>query len=79
MSKGKHTSNVQAKAAEASAEVESVTNAVLIEPSEANAIVELDQADAATGSEIKKRIDEIDMTNTSPSSDLDPPPKKSCK
>ena len=31
-------SNVQVKAAEASAEVESVTNAVLIEPSEANAI-----------------------------------------
>ena len=57
-------SNVQAKAAEASAEVESVTNAVLIEPSEANAIVALDQADAATGSEIKKRIDEIDMTDT---------------
>ena len=57
-------SNVQAKAAEASAEVESVTNAVLIEPSEANAIVALDQADPATGSEIKKRIDEIDMTDT---------------
>ena len=57
-------SNVQAKAAEASAEVESVTNAVLIEPSAANAIVALDQADAATGSEIKKRIDEIDMTDT---------------
>ena len=57
-------SNVQAKAAEASAEVETVTNAVLIEPSEANAIVALDQADAATGSEIKKRIDEIDMTDT---------------
>jgi uncharacterized protein YaaN involved in tellurite resistance len=57
-------SNVQAKAAEASAEVESVTNAVLIEPSEANAIVALDQADAATGSEIKKRIHEIDMTDT---------------
>ena len=57
-------SHVQAKAAEASAEVERVTNAVLIEPSEANAIVALDQADAATGSEIKKRIDEIDMTDT---------------
>jgi len=57
-------SNVQVKAAEASAEVESVTNAVLIEPSEANAITTLDQADAATGSEIKKRIDEIDMTDT---------------
>ena len=51
-------SNVQAKAAETSAEVESVTNAVLI------AFVALDQADAATGSEIKKRIDEIDMTDT---------------
>ena len=57
-------SNVQAKAAETSAEVETVTNAVLIEPSEANAIVALHQADAATGSEIKKRIDEIDMTDT---------------
>ena len=57
-------SNVQVKAAEASAEVESVTNAVLIEPSEANAITTLNQADAATGSEIKKRIDEIDMTDT---------------
>jgi len=57
-------SNVQVKAAEASAEVESVTNAVLIEPSEANAITTLDQADAATGSEIKKRIGEIDMTDT---------------
>jgi hypothetical protein len=43
-------SNVQVKAAEASAEVESVTNAVLIEPSETNAITTLDQAGAATGS-----------------------------
>lgn len=57
-------SNIQNKAAEASADVEIVTNAVLIEPSDANAIVLLDEADAPTGAAIKKRIDEIDMSDT---------------
>lgn len=57
-------SNIQNKAAKASADVEIVTNAVLIEPSDANAIVLLDEADAPTGAAIKKRIDEIDMSDT---------------
>ena len=46
------------------ADVESVSRAVLPEPSDANAIVPLDQADATQGAEISRRMAEIDMADT---------------
>lgn len=45
-------------------DVEEVANVVLAEPSDANAIVTLEQANASVGSEIRKRMDEIDMEDT---------------
>jgi len=57
-------SSIQTKAAEVMDQVKEIANNVLAEPTAAGAIVPLDQADPVVGSEIKKRIDEIDMTDT---------------
>ncbi|MEM8654366.1 MAG: toxic anion resistance protein [Pseudomonadota bacterium] len=55
---------VRQKAEAALAQVEEITAAVLPEPADANAIVPLDQADAPVGTEIRARMDEIDMEDT---------------
>ncbi|MDW3116839.1 MAG: toxic anion resistance protein [Roseovarius pacificus] len=55
---------IRQKAEAALAEVEEVSRAILPEPAEANAIVPLEQADATAGGEIRKRMDEIDMSDT---------------
>lgn len=52
------------KAMEASTDVESIANVQLPIPAEANALVSLEEADAATGAEIRQRIAELDMTDT---------------
>lgn len=53
------------KQAEATlAEVEQVSAVILPEPTEANAIVPLAEADAPTSDEITKRMAELDMSNT---------------
>lgn len=57
-------SSIQTKAAEVMDQVKEIANNVLAEPIAAGAIVPLDHADPVVGSEIKKRIDEIDMTDT---------------
>ena len=57
-------SSIQTKAAEVMDQVKEIANNVLAEPTAAGAIVPLDKADPVVGSEIKKRIDEIDMTDT---------------
>jgi len=46
------------------AEVEAVSRAILPAPSEANAIVPLEQADTAQSAEITRRMAEIDMGDT---------------
>ncbi|WP_147103400.1 toxic anion resistance protein [Tateyamaria sp. syn59] len=55
---------VRQKAEAALAQVEEVTAVVLPEPKDANAIVLLEQADAPVGTEIRARMDEIDMEDT---------------
>lgn len=55
--------NIRKQAEQTLAEVEKITAAVLPEPK--NELVTLDAADKPTSAEIKKRMDEIDMTNTS--------------
>jgi uncharacterized protein YaaN involved in tellurite resistance len=57
-------SSIQTKAAEVMDQVKEIANNVLAEPTAAGAIVPLDHADPVVRSEIKKRIDEIDMTDT---------------
>jgi uncharacterized protein YaaN involved in tellurite resistance len=57
-------SSIQTKAAEVMDQVKEIANNVLAEPTAAGAIVPLDHAGPVVGSEIKKRIDEIDMTDT---------------
>jgi uncharacterized protein YaaN involved in tellurite resistance len=52
------------KAKAALADVEAVSRAILPEPSDANAIVALDQADAPASAEITRRMGEIDMADT---------------
>jgi uncharacterized protein YaaN involved in tellurite resistance len=52
------------QAESALAEVESVSRAILPEPSDANAIVPLDKADAGQSAEISRRMAEIDMADT---------------
>lgn len=52
------------KAESALAQVEEVTAVVLAEPTEANAIVPLAEADAPVSAEIRARMDEIDMGDT---------------
>ncbi|MEQ8896564.1 MAG: toxic anion resistance protein [Roseovarius sp.] len=46
------------------AEIEEVSRVILPEPAEANAIVSLEKAEPAQGAEIRKRMDEIDMSDT---------------
>ena len=55
---------VRQKAEAALAAVEEVTAVVLPEPKEAGAIVPLAEADAPVGTEIRARMDEIDMGDT---------------
>ena len=55
---------VREKATQSLALVEEVTAVVLPEPTEANAIVALEKADAPLGNEIKRRMAEIDMEDT---------------
>ncbi|MEL6465042.1 MAG: toxic anion resistance protein [Pseudomonadota bacterium] len=55
---------VRQKAEAALAQVEEITAVVLPEPAAANAIVPLEQADAPLGTEIRARMDEIDMEDT---------------
>jgi len=55
---------VRQKAEAALAEVEEVTAVLLPEPKDATAIVPLADAEPVTSSEIKSRMDEIDMTDT---------------
>jgi len=57
-------SSIQTKAAEVMDQVKEIANNVLAEPTAAGAIVPLDHVDPVVRSEIKKRIDEIDMTDT---------------
>lgn len=56
--------NVREKAQEALALVEEVSAVVLPEPVDATAIVSLDQADATVSTEIRQRMEEIDMEDT---------------
>ena len=55
---------IQAKAQETLALVEEVNAVVLAEPTDANAVVVLADADAPVSAEITKRMNEIDMDNT---------------
>ncbi|APX13675.1 toxic anion resistance protein [Tateyamaria omphalii] len=55
---------VRQKAEAALTQVEEVTAVVLPEPTDATAIVPLEQADAPVGTEIRSRMDEIDMDDT---------------
>ena len=52
------------KATQTLAMVEEVTAVVLPEPSDANAVVTLEQADAPQSAEIRSRMDELDMSDT---------------
>jgi uncharacterized protein YaaN involved in tellurite resistance len=56
--------SVREKANQSLALVEEVTAVVLAEPTEANAVISLEAADAPLGNEIKRRMAEIDMTDT---------------
>ncbi|GHE00564.1 tellurium resistance protein [Defluviimonas sp. 20V17] len=58
------TEEVRAKAQAALSEVEKVTATLLPDPTSAEAVVPLQQAPAPLADEIRKRMDEIDMTNT---------------
>jgi uncharacterized protein YaaN involved in tellurite resistance len=55
---------VRQKATQSLAMVEEVTALVLPEPAAANAVITLEQADKPLGDEIKRRMAEIDMTDT---------------
>src|SRR6056297_832622 len=64
-SKGTAMSDTTRQKAEAAlAEVEEVSRTILPEPSDANAIVPLDKAETAVASEIRKRMNEVDMADT---------------
>lgn len=56
--------DVRQKAAATLTEVEKVTAVVLPEPSSANSVVTLEEAPAPLGEEIRKRMAELDMSNT---------------
>ncbi len=58
------TENTRQKAQATLAEVEEVSAVILPEPKAANAIVPLREADKPVGTEIKKRMAEIDMADT---------------
>lgn len=56
--------NVIEQATKLATDVDIIAANTLPEPTQADSVTPLDQADAALGAEIKKRIDEIDMTDT---------------
>ncbi|KEJ89876.1 toxic anion resistance protein [Sulfitobacter donghicola] len=56
--------NVREKAAQSLAMVEEVTAVILPEPTDANAVVTLEQADAPQSAEIRSRMEELDMADT---------------
>ena len=56
--------NVREKAAQSLAMVEEVTAVILPEPTQANEVITLEQADAPQGAEIRSRMDELDMDDT---------------
>ena len=58
------TENIRQKAEATLAEVEKVSAVILPEPTDANAIVALKDADKPVGAEIEKRMAEIDMSDT---------------
>ena len=58
------TENIRQQAEASLAEVEKVSAVILAEPADANAIVPLKEADKPVGAEIKKRMAEIDMSDT---------------
>ncbi len=58
------TTTIQAKAQETLSLVEEVNAVVLAEPTDANAVVALADADKTVSKEITKRMDEIDMEDT---------------
>lgn len=58
------TSTIQAKAQESLSLVEEVNAVVLVEPSDANAVVALADANKTVSKEITKRMNEIDMDDT---------------
>ena len=55
---------IREKAAQTLAMVEEVTAVVLPEPTDANAVIMFEQADAPIGAEIRSRMDELDMGDT---------------
>ncbi|MCX7890679.1 MAG: toxic anion resistance protein, partial [Rhodobacteraceae bacterium] len=58
------TETVRSEAQRALAEVEKVTAVILPEPKPAGEVVPLDQAPAPVAEEIRRRMDEIDLSNT---------------
>lgn len=56
--------DIRKKAEAALAEVDEISRVILPEPKPANAIVPLAEAQPAEGAEIRKRMDEIDMSDT---------------
>ncbi|SDI92412.1 toxic anion resistance protein [Lutimaribacter saemankumensis] len=58
------STEIQKKAQDALAMVEEVNAVILPEPGEAGAVISLEEADAPVGTEIRKRMDEIDMGDT---------------
>ena len=56
--------DIRQKASATLAEVEKVTAVVLPEPASANAVVALEEAPAPVGEEIRKRMAELDMSDT---------------
>lgn len=57
--------SIRQQAANTLAQVEKVTAVVLPEPAPANAVVTLQEADAPVSAEIRRRMDELDMDDTS--------------
>lgn len=62
--KGEFMVKVLDQATQLSTDVDIIAANTLPEPTQADSVIPLEQADAALGAEIKKRIDEIDMTDT---------------
>jgi len=63
-SKGEFIMKVLDQAAQLSTDVDIIAANSLPEPTQADSVISLEQADPKIGAEIKKRIDEIDMTDT---------------
>jgi len=63
-SKGEFMVKVIDQATKLATDVDIIAANTLPEPTQADSVIPLDQADAVLGAEIKKRIDEIDMTDT---------------